>query len=234
MRSQEREDSSTDWTSAYETLKPVFFRVLWRLAQQGYVSDAGQGMDLIHDFFAEAWPGLAKRYDASIASLKVYSAAAFARFARPRLVREVRWRQMLGHDEIDEIPVQASSYDLNLSIDWDRVRSAVAQLDSGDRRVLAARFGSDSISERQLARDAGTTRYRYREKVATALARFAAVLGDPGAMESEDFNIVRLIFGAGQSIDQVAVELSLSAREIRAARRRILRTLAIAAMEVSP
>ena len=193
------------------------------------MSDAGQGMDLIHDFFAEAWLGLAQRYDPSIASLKVYAAAAFARFARPRLVREARWLRMLGDEEVDI----ESSDDPGSAIDRERVRSAISRLDAEDRKILAARFGSSPISERRLARDGGLSRYKYRERLAAALARFVASLGDAGAMEPGDFNITRLIFGAGQSVEKVAAELSMSATQVRTARRRILRTLGIAAKEAS-
>jgi DNA-directed RNA polymerase specialized sigma24 family protein len=225
-----RHDPNVGLEDSYKVLKPVFFRILWGLAQQGYVSDAGQGMDLIHDFFTEAWPGIAERYDPSLATLKVYAAAAFARFARPRLVREARWRRMLADDEAR---MQASDFDPAFELDMKRVRSAVSHLDPEDQNVLAVRFGQDSGSERRLAEAAGMSRYKYREKIAAALARFVAALGDRGSMAPEDFDIVLLIFGAGMSAEQVSVELSLPVEQIRAARRRVLRNLGIASTEVS-
>jgi DNA-directed RNA polymerase specialized sigma24 family protein len=214
-----------DWTGSYAALRPVFFRIMWRLAQQGYVSDAGQGLDLIHDFFLDEWRGVSERFNPSLGTLKMYAAAAFERFARRRLVREARWIRMLDQDLVDEAADQSSKNDIGLALDIEHVRGVLNQLSSEDREILVARFASEPISERQLAREAGVSRYKFRERLAAALARFAASLGDAPSIEPEDFRIARMIFGEGLSISDVSAELSLLPAQVRLARRRLLRAL---------
>ena len=79
----------------YEKYRPLLFSALARLAQQGYLAPPSEGLDLIHDFFIEAWSGLKQRFEPSKGNFSTYMFAAFARFARPRIVRSMRWRQNL-------------------------------------------------------------------------------------------------------------------------------------------
>ena len=50
--------SLSDAGPAYEKYKPLLFSALAHLARQGYVAPASDGLDLVHDFFLEAWAGL--------------------------------------------------------------------------------------------------------------------------------------------------------------------------------
>jgi DNA-directed RNA polymerase specialized sigma24 family protein len=231
MKSSESSEkvSKPDWEDAYATLTPVLLAVLRRLARQGYISGVGQAMDYIHDFFTEAWPGIAERYDAARGPLKVYAAAAFARFARPRLVREARWNRAL----VEDSPEFVSPSDFGESVDADRVRRAFSKLDARDRELLAARFGPEHVSERLLAKQVGMTRYKFREAVATALARFSATLGERGVLDEFDSHVARLLFVEEHSIGAAAAELSCTESQVRAARRRILRALGKTSREAS-
>ena len=56
-----------------------------------YASDT----NALKDFYVEALPGLLERYDASRARFSTYLYGAFLRFARPRVVRSLRWKQLL-------------------------------------------------------------------------------------------------------------------------------------------
>lgn len=226
---KEPHSPKTEWEAAYAELTPVFLAVLKRLARQGYVVSVGQAMDFVHDFFAEAWPGVASRYDPSRASLKVYAAAAFARFVRPRLVREARWRQTLTDWRLEPTSDASPSQAVDVLL----TREALARLSSADRALLAMWFGSDALSERSLARRTGASRYRLREAVATALARFCAALGEPGVLSTFEFRVARLLFLEGRSVRATAAELKSTESQVRMACRRILRALGKTSREVS-
>jgi DNA-directed RNA polymerase specialized sigma24 family protein len=229
---QEQPATAPTLAEAYERLRPVLFGVLRRLVRQGYVASVGQGLDFVHDFFVEAWPGITERFDPAQGSLEAYVAGAFARFVRPRLVREARWAAAL---EVDPVgwggPIAES--DPARAIDIARVRQALAALDASDRTLLLARFGQVPISERVLAARLSTTRHRVREQLALALARLAVVLGERGVLPEPDFRVARLLFIDECSIPAAAARLSLTEPQVRAARRRLLTALGRASVEVA-
>ena len=233
VRSPDSRKSESDKTGglehAYDLLRPVLFAVLRRLARQGYLMNAAQGLDFVHDFFLEAWPGIANRYDPSRGSLTAYAAAAFARFVRPRLVMEARWRAVLSDDDVASLT--SADADVAVGVDVDRVRAAMNELDASDRTVLLARFRSPKVSERTLAREAGMTRYKFRECVSIALTRLAVALGERGVLSESDFQAARLLLVEGRSVAATAAELSLTEPQVRSARRRIIKTLAKASLE---
>jgi RNA polymerase sigma factor (sigma-70 family) len=220
-----------DWAQAYERLQPVLFAVLRRLARQGYLASASQGLDSVHDFFVEAWPGINERYDPAKGSLEGYVAVAFTRFVRPRLVSEARWRASLGLQR-DVAAASSAAGDLE-SIDLDRVRQALQELDPADRDLLWTRFGASRVSERRLAAQLGTTRYKVRERVAVAVARLAGALGERGVLSEPDFRVARLLFIEGRSVAGTAAALSLSEPQVRAAQRRVVAILGRASVEAT-
>lgn len=222
--------AAPDLAWAYERLRPVLFGVLRRLAGQGFVTTAGQGLDFVHDFFVEAWPGITMRYDPCQGSLEAYAAGAFARFVRPRLVREARWLAAL-EPEPEGPPEPGVEVDPGRSVDVARVRQILGVLDEADREVLLARFGSVPISGRALAARLGTTRHRARGRLALALARLSAALGERGILPELDFRVARLLFIEECSVPAAAARLSLTEPQIRAARRRVLAALGHAAVE---
>lgn len=222
------DQSAADPEDTYRSLLPVFFSLLRRLARQGHVIDAGQGMDLIHDFYLVAWPRVMARFDPAKGSLASYAATAFVRFARPRLVREARWRETLSPDPTAGI---SSAVDAPDALDVRKVHAALEHLDAGDSELLRERFDDAAISERALACRHHLTRYRYRERLAQALARLTVALGEPGRMDPSEFEIARRLFGENQSVHAVAAALRLSASEVRTVRRRILAALGHASVE---
>src|SRR5882724_6541181 len=87
---------------AYGHLTPIFFGALGRLARQGFVVSPADSMDLIHDFFVDAWPALNDHFDPNKGSFDGYAYGAFVRFARPRIIRLQRWQHSLvGVDQFD-------------------------------------------------------------------------------------------------------------------------------------
>jgi len=210
---------SIRWDDAHVRLAPLLLAVLRRLAREGFVHDVEQGMDLIHDFFIEAWPGVQRAYDPARGDLAPYATRAFANFARPRLVREARWREMLGDDAAVEPGIADDSEG---AIDRARVREALASLPPEERALVLARFGDEPQSERVLARRAGVTRYRVREQLAVALARFSAALGESAILGRRELAVARALFQQGLSISGAATALGLTEAQVRIARRSLL------------
>ena len=212
------------------SLRPLLCGVLRRLARQGYVTNAAHGLDLVHDFFAEAWPAIAERYDPSRGRLDRYAAAAFVRFARPRLVREAKWAAAFGDEGRSLEGAQKAGPD---ALDRSSVLAALDELDRVDRDVLLARFGAPDKSERFLARQVGLRRYRFRERLAKSLTRVSAVLAERGALPPAAVAVARRVFEEGVTVARAAGDLAMTEAQVRAVRRRLLQALESASIEES-
>ena len=88
--------------------------------------------------------------DPAQGSLEAYAAGAFARFVRPRLVREARWLAAL-EPEVEGRAELGIDTDPGGGIDVARVGQTLSTLDEADREVLLARFGPVPISERAVS-----------------------------------------------------------------------------------
>jgi RNA polymerase sigma factor (sigma-70 family) len=209
-------------SEAYTEFRPLFFSALARLARGGYPVPPDESLDLIHDFFIEAWPGLLERYDPDRARFTTYAFQAFVRFARPRIARLNRWRQL---DFRTEAEGASDAQDVEVEYDIARIRDALRQLPMEDREILEARL-SGGQSERILAKSRGISRYRMRERSVEAVARLVSVLRDSSIMDQQDWPIVQAIWGEGRSIQDVAERLGLTVAQVRFRKRRILDSLA--------
>ena len=212
-----------------ESLRPLLCGVLRRLARQGYVTNAAQGLDLIHDFFVEAWPAIVERYDPARGPLDRYGTAAFVRFVRPRLVREAKWAVLSD----DEPLLESARKTVPDAPEPTMVLAALEELDRLDRDVLLARFGSPDALERVLARQAGLSRYRFRERLAKGLTRLSVTLGERGAISPSSVAVARRVFEDGVPVARVAGELALTEAQVGSVLRRILHGLAKCSMEIS-
>src|SRR5580704_10653136 len=94
-----------DWGIGYTRYRGLFFDVLRRLADQGFVAQLGDGHDLIHEFFLSEWNGLAAKFDPARGSVATYVFRAFLRFARKRIARLHRRQQR----ELSVLPALAST-----------------------------------------------------------------------------------------------------------------------------
>src|ERR1700735_2023701 len=120
---------------AYPRLRTLFFAALGKLARSGFVVSPDDGMDLIHDFFAEAWPGLENHFDPDKGNFESYAYGAFVHFARPRIVRLKRWQNSL----IGAERLEAFAGDAGVEVegpDQERVRQALAKLPEGEQKIL--------------------------------------------------------------------------------------------------
>ena len=226
------------WSEAYRVYLPVFYGVLGRMAKQGYVRRNSQGLEIIHDFFTEAWPTLADRFDPEQGTMGAYVTGAFARFARRRLVREAYWFRNLTADHEDSTRTIAGysaashhgvGYDDATSsidpIDRARLRRAVAALSDEDRQLLSERYGSQAQSERELARQHGWTRYRVRDRLARALLRVSCEFGHSGILSADELALARELFCEGRSVREVATTFKLTEPQVRLMRTRILNAI---------
>ena len=222
--------SLSDAGPAYEKYKPLLFSALAHLARQGYVAPASDGLDLVHDFFLEAWAGLKKRYDPSKGSFGTYVFGAFARFARPRIVKSIRWRQNLyAPEELIQL-TQGATQEVTateMNLDLQVVRRALGALTDRDQGVLRAALTS-GLSEREAARRLGTSRYKLRQQSAEALARLASAINEPEALANQNWQVARALWLEDRDFAEVTRSLNLTASQTRSMRRRVLKTLALA------
>src|SRR5471032_2206935 len=74
-----------DWEAGYIRYRPMLFHALSKLARQGLAARPDDGLDLIHDFFAETWITISGRFEPSKGKFEPYVYGCFLHFARPRL-----------------------------------------------------------------------------------------------------------------------------------------------------
>jgi DNA-directed RNA polymerase specialized sigma24 family protein len=211
-----------DIDRGYRELRPLFFGALGLLARQGFVTPPADGLDLIHDFFADEWANLQRTYDPSRGNYKAYVYRAFVQFVRPRIVRMQRLQNYkVRPDEVDtamrETPAAETS---ETSYDDELVRSKIAELPELQREILTAYVYSDKVSERVLARKYCLSRYRLRELLLEALGRVLVQLDRPNGISSGDWQVALALWRDARSIDETAKYLAITQHQVRAANKR--------------
>lgn len=176
MTAAPRGDRPGSLEEVYESCTPLLLSAIGRLIRRGYRLDPSMGLDYVHDFYLEELPGLFKRYDPDLGRFSTYLYAAFLQYARPRIVRSMRWEGMLA--DLDHYPAASRPEELEFS---DRLTesaaTAFAALPKAPRNVLKARI-VDGLSERETARRLGLSRYFVRQHTAEALGRLAIAIGE--------------------------------------------------------
>jgi RNA polymerase sigma factor (sigma-70 family) len=220
----------------YQSWTPLLLSALGRLRRSGYPLDLAEGMDLVHDFYVEAVPGLLARYEPERAQFSTYLYGAFLHFARPRIVRELRWKGMLT--DLDELPPEwmpisePALVDPNVSSDSDELIDTIgrqfASLPSSLRAVVTVRI-LDGLSEREAARRLKLSRYSVRQRTAEALGRLAVGIGEDHRIGSEFRPLALRVWRDGKSLMRAAGELGLSRAKARANYRRLLDSVMTAA-----
>lgn len=210
--------------TSYLRFRRLLFGALVHLAQQGFALSPTEGLDLIHDFFAEAWDGIVSHYDSTKGKFETYVYGAFVHFARPRIVRFHRWQSCLLDtaelartiEEQSEAEVPVESWH-----DVSAVRQALSQLPSIEREILHSYLIADSPSERKIAQEFSISRYRLRETLAQALGHVAALLGERGCIPESEWKVAVALWREGRTVQEAAAYLGQTVQEIRAARARI-------------
>src|SRR5262245_55127128 len=123
---------------AYRQYRGLLFSALGKLAAQGFSVPPDDAADLVHDFFAEAWGGIAERYEPERATLGTYVYAAFVQFARPRIVRLQRFRGSLVEPrEVERLAeAESDAPEPGDVLDLQRLHKAIIVLPSPNRELL--------------------------------------------------------------------------------------------------
>src|SRR5437899_1486730 len=72
----------------FEEYQRLFWYILSRLAREGYVAPPNEALDLVHDFYADAWTQSLKNFDPSKGVFESYVGGAFYRFARRKIIQQ--------------------------------------------------------------------------------------------------------------------------------------------------
>ncbi len=189
---------------------------------------------MVHDFYIEELPGILERYEASRAQFSTYLYAAFLRFARPRLVRNIRWKSILvPFDQWIERHA-AAAYEPHTDVDTSaleqRLARAWAALPKSLKAVLDARMKAGE-SERATAARLGLTRYAVRQRMSEALGRLAVAIGHDDTIRADLRPLALRLWRDGHSLMQVAKDLGLRREQARAKFNELLQSLsAVAAL----
>jgi DNA-directed RNA polymerase specialized sigma24 family protein len=217
-------EATLDVGAAYEELRPHLLGALAKLARQGFIVSPWDGLDLIHDFFIEAWDGINSRYDPSRGTLDAYIYAAFIRFARPRIVRLHRFQSSL---------VEPENLDLRHSREEDDdesyvppedskqiVREAVSHLPLREREILSRYLYAKPRAERMLARKFSLSRYGLRQALVDAFGRVMIRLDKPERMPERDWKVAVALWRDHRTVDEAAAYLGLTPHQVREANSR--------------
>jgi hypothetical protein len=212
-----------DIDQSYRELRPLFFLALGRLARQGFVTSPADGLDLIHDFFADAWEKVSRTYKPSRGNYRAYAYQSFVQFVRPRIVRIQRFQNYkLRPDEVESAlkAPAATSPSPETSYDHQLVRARIAELPQLQREILTDYVYSDKVSERALAQAHSLTRHRLREQLVDALGRLLVRLERPNEISQGDWQVALALWRDARSISQAARYLHLTEHQVRSANRR--------------
>jgi RNA polymerase sigma factor (sigma-70 family) len=223
-------DPFPDMATGYERYRPVFFDALARLARQGFVIQPADADDLIQAFFADAWPGLASRYDPAAGSEAAYVYGAFVRFARQRIARARKWDlrlQDLAHVAEDLAGGAAAPPDrLIRREEWGLVETALKSLPDFRRSILVAYFARGPRSQRALAAEYGTTRYQVREWLINSFGQLVARLAVRDAWPPADREIAFYLWCAGCDLEETAARTGRPVAAVKETRERLVKRLA--------
>ena len=212
----------------YEEYTPMLLSAVASLSKRGYDMHPAEGLELVHDFYLEALPGLFGRYDESKGKFSTYLYAAFLRFARPRLLRNMRWKRLFV--SFDDAIAHPQAQDAGESYEAlvERVTAAIAALPPELKFVVEARTRRGE-SEREVARRLGIGRYVVRQRTAEALGRIAIAIGEDQMIRGDLRPLAVRLWRDGESLMTVAAELGLSRQEAREHLHQLVRSLTAAA-----
>jgi hypothetical protein len=224
--------ASLSWEKAYHLYRPMLFGALSTLAKTGFAVPPDDGLDLIHDFFIEIWPAVQSNYDPAKAKLGTYLYRSFIHFARPRIVRSVRWRDSLLSPEhlsqrIDEREDELSPHTDNawLSPDLVVMRSALSELPRSEKELLLCYLDGREGSERKLASRFSLTRYALRLKLSDALAQIAVKVGERGALTNPEWRFALALWRDKRTIREAAHIFNRPVGEVQEMRMNLFRNL---------
>lgn len=169
-----------DNTIDEESYRGYLRLLLWataRLVRQGWPIRPDEALDLVHDFFIDAWPGVKSRFDPRRGRFEPYLYRAYVFYTRRRLDRFRRLRQRTS----DVLEARSLAREAKAEEDCELTRVVeceLAKLPESSRDVLQAYLEPCAGSERALASQLGMTRYRVRELLTSALGSLALAVSE--------------------------------------------------------
>ena len=207
----------------YESCTPLLLSALGRLIRSGYRLDPSMGLDLVHDFYLEQLPGLFERYDHTKAQFSTYLYAAFLKYARPRIIRNMRLEGLMS--DLERYPASSTEAEPEFP---DRLTEATEQafeeLPHDSRAVLKARI-VDGLSERDTARRLKLSRYFVRQHLAEALGRLAVAIGQDALIPEDVRPLAVRVWRDEQPLMEAAGDLDWSRAEALSRYRELLRRI---------
>ena len=219
------------WDAAYPRYRRLLFGALGQLAIRGYPAPPDDGIDLIHDFFLEAWENVASHFDPTKGRFETYLYGAFVNFARPRIIRLLRWRATLvapgdmAQYESGEFSVGPSQDRL---IDVATIRRAMSRLPTFEKALLAAYASDAGSTERDIAHRFSLSRHQLRTNLADALGQIAVYLGEFSGVPDRELSVIVALWRDKRSVKEASRLLGLPASEIQAMRARSYKRLVLA------
>lgn len=231
------ESSPASWSNlsqAYTDIQPMLWSALARLGRQGYRTNPDDGLDLVHDFFLEAWRNLTKRYNPTLGKFTSYVYGAFLQFARRRIVEGARWQHhMMTLEDAPTEEADSDDYDKYSDIERRVVHSAFRALPSRSREILRQRIILGH-SEREVAALTALSRYAIKKATAESLAGLAVRLDKPRSIDSKDWALVQAIWKDGLTVPAAAQLLHMTTEQAKRSRNRLLEFLSASIEGISP
>lgn len=227
-------ETSLSMDTAYRDLRPVFLHALAQLARRGLPVPPSDGMDLIHEFFAEKWDDVARNYRPDKGTLRQYAYSSFVYFARPQILRLRRLQgNLVDMNEIERLPT-AETCGAITAHDQQVLQRAISGLPQFQKSLLCGYIYADAPSERVLANNFGLTRHRLHEELVAALGRVVVLLGRPEAMPEKDWRVAQALWRDLRTLQEAAGYLGMTTHQVRQANSRNMCLLGEALQQYKP
>lgn len=213
---------------AYSDLRPLFFGAFGRLARQGFAAAPTDTLDLIHDFFTEAWVGITRNYDPQKGPFEKYVYVAFVHFVRPRIIGTIHLRNScVEYERLVDAPDDRLSIkpDFEFHGDVQRLIEAIDHLPGVQHELLRQYLSFEAPSERALAKDFGLSRYKFRSALISALGSVIVCFDRPHSISERDWNVALAVWRDKRSFEGAAKCNQISVHQVKSSNLRILRFL---------
>lgn len=205
-------------SEAYQELCPTLFGALGELARQGLSASPSDSLDLIHDFFLQAWPAVSASCKNDNGRSQNYT-CAFIHFARPRILRLRRLDACLvGMEDVSRFyHASATAEATTTSPAHNQVLDrALRELSESEREILRNYIMPGPSSERLLAKTLFLSRYRLRELVLKILGRLVSLV-TVRKVTDPDCIVACLLWLEQRTIQEAAAILNISQQQVRRA-----------------
>jgi hypothetical protein len=195
----------------------LLFQALAKLAAQGFPAQPVDAADIVHDFFLEGLTDVLRTFNPQRAAFTTYMYASFVQFARSRIVRLQRQRgvllppadlmRLMDRSKVAQGPEE--------DLDSQRARFVIDRLSRPHRELLEKWLTSNHVSERELARSLGWSRYKLRQQLVEALGRASLELTATTRIGDIDTRVAEAIWRDGLTVDEAAARLQLTSQRVR-------------------